>query len=59
MKQRWPIAVAGVFLQMALGAVYAWSLFGVMAVCTLLPLALSPPNGHRERVPMRAPAAAR
>ena len=26
---------------------------GVMAVCTLLPLALSPPNGDRERVLMR------
>jgi hypothetical protein len=26
---RWSIAVAGVFLQMALGAVYAWSVFRV------------------------------
>jgi OFA family oxalate/formate antiporter-like MFS transporter len=26
---RWGIAVAGVFLQMALGAVYAWSVFRV------------------------------
>ena len=41
MKQRRPIAVAGVFLQRALGAVYAL------------------PNGDRERVPMRVPAAAR
>jgi len=27
--KRWGIAVAGVFLQMALGAVYAWSVFRV------------------------------
>src|SRR5258706_5424236 len=29
MTNRWSIAVAGVFLQMALGAVYAWSVFRV------------------------------
>jgi OFA family oxalate/formate antiporter-like MFS transporter len=29
MTRRWGIAVAGVFLQMALGAVYAWSVFRV------------------------------
>ena len=32
---------------------------GVMAVCTLLPLALSPPNGDRGRVSLRVPVAAR
>jgi OFA family oxalate/formate antiporter-like MFS transporter len=26
-RNRWFIAIAGVFLQMALGAVYAWSVF--------------------------------
>jgi OFA family oxalate/formate antiporter-like MFS transporter len=29
MKNRWTIAIAGVFLQVALGAVYAWSVFRV------------------------------
>src|SRR3981081_824026 len=29
MKNRWSIAVAGVLLQIALGAVYAWSVFRV------------------------------
>src|SRR6202171_6067312 len=29
MTNRWTIAIAGVFLQVALGAVYAWSVFRV------------------------------
>jgi len=28
-SNRWVIAIAGVFLQIALGAVYAWSVFRV------------------------------
>jgi MFS transporter, OFA family, oxalate/formate antiporter len=28
-SNRWVIAIAGVFLQIALGAVYGWSVFGV------------------------------
>jgi MFS transporter, OFA family, oxalate/formate antiporter len=28
-SNRWTIAIAGVFLQIALGAVYAWSVFRV------------------------------